>query len=79
MRPTRLSDLPAGTRGIIAQIPLEDPGTTAELAALRIIPGEPVEIVEVIPLGGPLLVQTSGGVYALGRRLAGRVTVRGES
>ena len=73
-----LADLPVGTRAIIARIPLDDPGTAAELAALRILPGEPVEVVEVITLHGPLLVQTAGGVYALGRRLAGRIAVHGE-
>jgi len=73
-----LADLPVGTRAVIARIPLDDPGTAAELAALRILPGEPVEVVEVIPLHGPLLVQTAGGVYALGRRLAGRIAVHGE-
>src|SRR3972149_4870309 len=66
-----LADLPVGTRAVIARIPLDDPGTAAELAALRILPGEPVEVVEVIPLHGPLLVQTAGGVYALGRRAGG--------
>jgi len=50
----------------------------AELAALRLLPGEPVEVIEVMPLGGPVLVQTAGGVYALGRRLAGRIEVRGD-
>jgi len=39
-----LADLPVGTRAIIARIPLDDPGTAAELAALRILPGEPVDV-----------------------------------
>jgi Fe2+ transport system protein FeoA len=60
---------------MITSVPIEDAALVAELAALRLLPGEPVDVVEVIPFGGPLLVQTAGGVYALGRRLAGRITV----
>ncbi len=71
-----LAGLPAGSRGTIVRIPLDDPGTAAELAALRLLPGEPVEVIDVVPLGGPVLVQAAGGAYALGRRLAGRIEVR---
>ncbi len=67
-----------GSRATISGIPLDDPETAAELAALRILPDEPVEVVEIIPFGGPLLIQTAGGVYALGRRLAGRIIVQEE-
>ncbi len=71
-----LASLPAGSRGTIVRIPLEDPGTAAELAALRLLPGESVEVIEVVPFGGPVLVHTPGGTYALGRRLAARIEVR---
>ncbi|MBI3998160.1 MAG: ferrous iron transport protein A [Armatimonadetes bacterium] len=74
-RPRSLASLPAGSRAVVAQIPQEDLGLAADLAALRILPGEAVEVVEVIPLGGPILIQAGGSPYALGRDLAGRVTV----
>ncbi len=76
--PRTLAGLPGGSRGIIGRIPVEDAGIAAELAALRILPGEPVEVLEVIPFSGPLLIRTRGGVYALGRELADRITVAGE-
>ncbi len=74
----RLADLPVGTRGTIAEVPLDDAALAAELAALRILPGERIEVLEGIPYGGPVVIQTAGGTYALGRRLAGRITVRGQ-
>ncbi|MDQ7850584.1 MAG: FeoA domain-containing protein [Armatimonadota bacterium] len=70
-----LAGLGAGSCGTIVRIPLDDPGMAAELAALRLLPGEPVGVIEVVPLGGPVVVQTAGGVYALGRRLAARIEV----
>ncbi len=57
---------------------LDDAALAAELAALRILPGERIEVLEGIPYGGPVVIQTAGGTYALGRRLAGRITVRGQ-
>lgn len=78
VRARPLASLAAGSCGTIAHIPLDDPGMAAELAALRLLPGEPVEVIEVVPLGGPVVVQTAGGVYALGRRLAARIEVWGD-
>jgi len=73
--PSSLALMPAGARATITAVPVEDATLAGELAALRLLPGERVEVVEVIPFGGPLLVQTAGGVYALSRRLAGRIAV----
>lgn len=50
-----------------------DPDLLRELWAMRILPGEPITVVAVIGRGGPVLVQSAGGVYALGRRLAGQL------
>ena len=74
-RPASLAELPAGARGTIVAVPVEDAALAGELASLRILPGEPVEVMEAMPFGGPLLVRTAGGMYALGRRLAGRIAV----
>jgi len=74
-QPSALALLPAGARATITAVPVDDAALAGELAALRLLPGEPVEVVEAVPFGGPLLVRTAGGVYALGRRLAGRIAV----
>ncbi len=72
-----LADLRKGARGFIEQVPVDDDGLAAELAALRLLPGEEVEVVQVVPFGGPLLVQTAGGLYAVGRGLARRILLVG--
>jgi Fe2+ transport system protein FeoA len=50
-----------------------DPDVLRELWAMRLLPGETVTVLSVIGRGGPVLVQGAGGVFALGRRLAGRL------
>lgn len=74
VQPTLLSRLPAGARGVIDALP-EDEELRDELAALRMLPGQAVEVVQVLPMGGPLLVAAGGGLYALGRAVADRVRV----
>ncbi|MDQ7843844.1 MAG: FeoA family protein [Armatimonadota bacterium] len=71
---TLLSQLPAGARGVIEALP-EDEDLRDELAALRMLPGQAVEVVQTLPMGGPLLVSAGGGLYALGRTVAERVRV----
>ena len=73
MRAT-LSALRPGTRAIIATLPL-DPAVADELAALRVLPGEEIEVVQALPFGGPLLIRSAGGLYALGRALADQLGV----
>ena len=70
---TALHTIPAGSRGTIAAIPDD---LAADLAPLRVLPGEEIEVVEAVPFGGPLLVRTGGGLFALGRELARRVSLR---
>jgi Fe2+ transport system protein FeoA len=69
-----LSRLRAGTRAVVAALPL-DAATADELAALRVLPGEEIEVVQVIALGGPVLIRGAGGLYAIGRGLADLVGV----
>jgi Fe2+ transport system protein FeoA len=40
-----------------------------------VLPGEEIEVVQILPFGGPLLIRGAGGLYAVGRRLADQVTV----
>jgi len=69
-----LSTLSPGTRAVIATLPT-DPAVADELAALRVLPGEEIEIVQTLPFGGPLLIRSAGGLYALGRGLADQLEV----
>jgi len=74
-RRRRLTLLPAGSRAVIEAIP-HAPDARNDFAALRLLPGEEIEVVGVVPLGGPLLLRTRTGVYALGREVADQVWVR---
>lgn len=69
-----LSTLRPGMRAIIVTLPV-DPAVADELAALRVLPGEEIEVVQTLPFGGPLLIRSAGGLYALGRRLAEQLGV----
>jgi Fe2+ transport system protein FeoA len=59
---------------VVATLP-PDTATADELAALRVLPGEEIEVVQVIALGGPVLIRGAGGLYAIGRGLADLVVV----
>jgi len=68
----RLGDMGSGARAAVVALPPEE---APELAALGILPGTEMEIVQNTPFCGPLLVRVGGGIYALGRMLADRVWV----
>lgn len=70
-----LSAMGAGTKAIVAGLPT-DPVVADELASLRVLPGEEIEVVQILPFGGPLLIRGAGGLYAVGRRLADQVKVK---
>ncbi|MBI4254245.1 MAG: ferrous iron transport protein A [Candidatus Rokubacteria bacterium] len=54
----------------------EEPDLLKHLAALGLLPQTKVEVEEVAPFGGPLLVLVGSSRYALGRRVASRIFVR---
>jgi len=68
MRAT-LGALGPGGKAVIAGLP-PDPAVADELAALRVLPGEVIEVLQTLPFGGPLLIRGAGGTYAIGRSLA---------
>lgn len=68
-----MSRLRPGDQARIALLS-QDPALQDELAALRLLPGEAIEVVQVTPLGGPILVR-AGGLYALGRPIADGIWV----
>ena len=73
---TSLDRLKAGQAAIILRIEREERGLLRDLAALGLLPQTKVEVDEVAPFGGPLLVRVGSARYALGREVAARILVR---
>ncbi len=71
-----LSELKAREKGIIVSVFEEDPKMLQYLASLGLIPDVCVEVEEVAPFGGPLIVCVSGSRYALGREVASKIKVK---
>lgn len=71
-----LHRLAPGQSGLILRIEREEPELLRYLAALGLLPDTKVEVEEVAPLGGPLLVRMGDARYALGRKVAARIRVR---
>jgi DtxR family Mn-dependent transcriptional regulator len=60
----------------VISIPEEDETLVAHLAAVGVLPGATVLVREVGPLNGPITVQVSQQIRAIGREVARRVQVR---
>jgi DtxR family Mn-dependent transcriptional regulator len=73
---TPLHRLSPGRAGIIVRIDREEPELLKQLATLGLLPDMRVEVEEIAPLGGPVLVTVGSSRYALGRRVASRILVR---
>ncbi|MBI2525364.1 MAG: metal-dependent transcriptional regulator [Candidatus Rokubacteria bacterium] len=73
---TPLHRLRAGQSGTILRIEREEPEVLKYLAALGLLPQTSIEVEEVAPFGGPILVRSAGSRYALGRKVAARILVR---
>ena len=70
-----LSRLAPGQSGIIVRIEREEPELLKYLAALGLFPQTKVEVEEVAPFGGPLLILVGSSRYAIGRKVAARIFV----
>lgn len=70
-----LSKLMPRTEGRISKITDESPGFLQYLADLGLMPDVDVEIEEVAPFGGPIIVKARGAKYALGRQVAEHIYV----
>lgn len=68
-----LSSLKPGDAARLGAFPALELDLARELSALRLMPGEAVTVLALVGGGGPVLIQGAGGVFALGRRLAGRL------
>ncbi|HET7875039.1 MAG TPA: metal-dependent transcriptional regulator, partial [Methylomirabilota bacterium] len=73
---TPLHRLKPGQSGMILRIEREEPELLKYLATLGLFPQIKVEVDEVAPFGGPVLIRVGDSRYALGRKVAARIFVR---
>ena len=71
-----LSEAQAGERFEIVQVSEDDTELLPYLASLGMFPGRKVEVCEVAPFKGPLMVEVGGSRYALGRDVASKILVK---
>ena len=70
-----LSLLTPGERAIVQKVPDRDAELLRYLAALDLLPGQPVELVRAEPFGGPLTIRAKGRETAISRQLADQIHV----
>lgn len=68
-----LCDFGADEKGCIARVEEEEPQLLHYLASLGLLPDVDIEVKEVAPFGGPLLVKVGDTQYALGREVASKI------
>jgi DtxR family Mn-dependent transcriptional regulator len=68
-----LCDLCTNEKGRIARVEEEEPQLLQYLASLGLLPDVDIEVKEVAPFGGPLLVKIGDTQYALGREVASKI------
>ena len=73
---TPLHRLTPGRSGIILSLGGNEPEVRKHLATLGLVPQARVEVEEIAPFGGPILVRVGSARYALGRNVASRIRVR---
>ncbi|MFW6049893.1 MAG: FeoA family protein [Myxococcota bacterium] len=71
-----LGQLPVGARGVVARVDCERP-VARRLMEMGLLPGTPVEVVRVAPLGDPIEIRVRGYALSLRRRDAVQVVVGG--
>ncbi len=73
-----LSSLKRCQTGIIAKIAEERRDLLEYLATLGLMPQRKVQVEQVAPFDGPMLIRVDGANYALGREIADKIWVKGE-
>lgn len=68
-----LCELCADDKGCIARVEEEEPKLLQYLASLGLFPDVDIEVKEVAPFGGPLLIKVGDTQYALGREVASKI------
>lgn len=71
-----LCDFCADEKGCIDRVEEEEPQLLQYLASLGLMPDVDIEVKEVAPFGGPLLVKIGDTQYALGREVASKIYTR---
>jgi DtxR family Mn-dependent transcriptional regulator len=72
----KLSECGEDERGCIDRVEEEEPQMLQYLSSLGLLPEVEVEVKEVAPFNGPLLVKAGGAQYALGREVASKIWLR---
>jgi DtxR family Mn-dependent transcriptional regulator len=72
---TPLSEMEIGQKGIIARIYREETTLLDYLAERGVLPGLRVEVADIAPYNGPLVVQVGEQQLSLGREIAARVLI----
>lgn len=73
--PRQLADLEEGEGAIVCHVPDGDAGLLRYLADLDLLPGVRVEVVQVVPYGGPLRLLVGSTERAISREMAHRIHV----
>lgn len=73
---TPLHRLRPGQGAIIVRIEREEAELLKYLVTLGLLPQTKVEVEEIAPFGGPILIRAGDSRYALGRNVASRIFVR---
>lgn len=71
-----LHKLGIGKKGTILRIEKEEQETLKYLASLGLLPDKKIEIEEIAPFGGPLIVRVGSSRYAIGRKVAAKIFVK---
>jgi DtxR family Mn-dependent transcriptional regulator len=72
----RLSQFCAKEKGRIAKVDEEEPKLLQYLASLGLMPDVHLQVQEVAPFNGPLLVKVGKAQYALGQEVAGKIWMK---
>lgn len=71
-----LCDLCANEKCNIARVAEEEPQLLQYLASLGLLPDVDIEVKEVAPFGGPMLIKVGDTQYALGKEVASKIWTR---
>ncbi len=71
-----LCDFRVDEKGCIARVEEEEPQLLQYLASLGLLPDTDIEVIDIAPFGGPLLVRVGDTQYALGREVASKIWTR---
>jgi DtxR family Mn-dependent transcriptional regulator len=69
--------LEPGEGATVERVPDGDGELLRYLAALGLVPGQPVEVLQAAPFGGPLTIRTASGDAAISRQLGAQIRVSG--